>query len=250
MLYRKFNKKKDYRFIEAEAYRKQSKASPDEYSIFKLSEHAALNVDFCSATDSASLADIQYFRSRQYYSSAASTIEQEVITVDTRPEKQVPPDFSFEPHASRSNIFDINNIHHFTPETLNASETSEITQRFSRPLLCLVPSDIIDAPRLGVFSDSKVYSAFIKSELAKFEVDILHFNHPVSFTPEKYVHFDSIDAWIVFLSDDSTEDFLDQFIDRYIDKPTLFLVPKSGRKTSALSIKEFVSDLKSEIVTP
>ena len=259
MLYRKLNKNKDYRFLDAETYRKHSKAVREDGPMFQLSEKAALNVDFCSATDSASLADIQYFRNRLNFSNTDTTVEQDYITVDMSPEKQGSPDFSYKPQLSRSNVFEINDIDYISQDTVPASEEavfneepneepfvieeSLVNEELSRPLLSLVSTVNFATPRLGVFSDSKAYSAFVKSELAKLEVDIQHFNHPRTLNAVHYPHFDTIDAWIVFLSDESEDNFLDQFIDRYIDKPTLFLVPKSSRKTTVKTIRTFVKEL-------
>ena len=248
MIYRKLNKNKDYRFLDVEAYRKHSKAPSDENSMFKLSESAALKVDFCSATDSASLADIQYFRTRHRFSITASSDDQEFITVDSSPEKQVTPDFNNKPFATRSNVFEINDIAYITLETAHSEEKSRDIVESSRPKLSLVSSSFLSAPSLGVFSDSKAYSAFVKAELAKLEVDVQHFNHPRTLSESNNPHLDTIDAWIIFISEESEDDFLDQFLDRFIEKPTLFLVPKTGRKTSATSIKAFVQALASENV--
>ena len=95
---------------------------------------------------------------------------------------------------------------------------------------------------LGIFSDTIIYSAMIKSELKQYDVTIKHFNHPNTFTSEKYSTFDDISAWIIFLSDDKTDGFLDKFIDRYVDKPTLFLFAKANRFETAQKINQFVAE--------
>jgi len=61
---------------------------------------------------------------------------------------------------------------------------------------------------LGIFSDSRIYSAMIRHELKCHDVTIKHFHHPASFRPERFDLFDSIDAWMVFLSDDYDGPFL------------------------------------------
>jgi len=99
---------------------------------------------------------------------------------------------------------------------------------------------------LGVFSDTKIYSAFIKAELEKHNVDIRYFNHPRTFLPQSYALFDSVSAWIVFLSDDCDGRFLDSFINRYFDKPTLFLCPKTKRSKTTQKINEFITTLEVE----
>lgn len=248
MLYRKLNKNKDYRFLDAEAYRKHSKPSSGGNSMFKLSEKAALNVDFCSATDSASLADIQYFRTRQYFSISDTTDDQDFITVDSSHEKQVSADFNYKPFATRSNVFEINDIEYISLKAAQPEEKLGDIEESNRPHLSLVPSSFLNTPKLGVFSDSKAYSAFVKSELSRLEVDIQHFNHPRTLSKTNNLHLDTIDAWIIFLSEESEDDFLDHFLDRFFEKPTLFLVPKTGRKTSATSIKDFVQALAPENV--
>ena len=103
-----------------------------------------------------------------------------------------------------------------------------------------------DAPAkektLGIFSDSRIYSAMIKHELKRHDVTIKHFHHPASFKPERFGLFDSIDAWMVFLSDDYEGDFLDGFLERYEDKPTLFLVEKSQRRRTSRNIDQFLAE--------
>ena len=93
---------------------------------------------------------------------------------------------------------------------------------------------------LGVFSDSKIYSALIQSVLVNFELNIQHFNHPSTFKPEKYDFFDGVSAWIIFLSDEEDNTFLDSFLDRYVDKPTLFLFSKLNKDAFVKRISQFV----------
>ena len=93
---------------------------------------------------------------------------------------------------------------------------------------------------LGVFSDTKMYSVMIKSELKDYGVDIKHFNHPNTFVPSNYSLFDDISAWIVFVSEEGSDEFMEQFIDRYIDKPTLFLFAKTNRFKTAQKICQFI----------
>ncbi|TDT44456.1 hypothetical protein DES49_0562 [Halospina denitrificans] len=95
---------------------------------------------------------------------------------------------------------------------------------------------------LGIFSDSRIYSAMIQHELKRHDVTIKHFHHPASFRPERFDFFDSIDAWMVFLSDDYEGDFLEQFLERYDDKPTLFLFEKCQRRRTARNIDQFLTE--------
>jgi len=101
----------------------------------------------------------------------------------------------------------------------------------------------VSSNSLGIFSDTKIYSAFIKYEIDNYELNLKHFNHPRTFQPNNYSLFDSISAWMVFLSDSCDSDFLDAFIERYVDKPTLFLCPKTKRETTTHKINQFVSSL-------
>ena len=94
--------------------------------------------------------------------------------------------------------------------------------------------------KIGVFSDSKIYSALIHSLLKPYSLNVGHFNHPNTFVNEKFNKFDEISAWIIFLSDEDDSDFLDQFLNRYEDKPALFLVQKMQRSHCHSSIKGFV----------
>lgn len=98
------------------------------------------------------------------------------------------------------------------------------------------------AKTIGVFSDSKIYSALIQSVLTPYHLNVGHFNHPDTFCPKKYAYFDEIACWIVFLSDDHESDFIDRFLERYVDKPSLFLVPKMNRETAQASIKKFLAE--------
>lgn len=93
---------------------------------------------------------------------------------------------------------------------------------------------------LGIFSDSRIYSAMIKHELKRHDVTIKHFHHPASFRPERFDFFDGIDAWMVFLSDDYDGPFLEEFLDRYDDKPTLFLFEGSQRWRTSRNIDQFL----------
>lgn len=101
-----------------------------------------------------------------------------------------------------------------------------------------------DAPAteksLGIFSDSRIYSAMIKHELKRHDVTIKHFHHPASFRPERFDFFDGIDAWMVFLSDDYDGPFLEEFLERYDDKPTLFLFEGSQRWRTSRNIDQFL----------
>ena len=101
-------------------------------------------------------------------------------------------------------------------------------------------NDLKQLSGLGVFSDSKIYSALIHSVLSDYHLNIQHFNHPNTFKPENFKVFDSISAWIVFLSDESESDFLDLFLDRYVDKPTLFLFSKLNKDASIKTINQFI----------
>ncbi len=93
---------------------------------------------------------------------------------------------------------------------------------------------------LGVFSDSKMYSALIQKELSRYCLDIRHFNHPKTFIEARQPFFDKISTWILFLSDDCDERFIEHFVGRYCDKPTLFLCPKMTRKNATEQIREFI----------
>ena len=93
---------------------------------------------------------------------------------------------------------------------------------------------------LGIFSDSKIYSALIQTVLNNFDVNIKHFNHPSTFRPEKYDFFDDVSSWIIFLSEDEDNQFLDNFLDRYVDKPTLFLFSKLNKDAFVKRISQFI----------
>lgn len=93
---------------------------------------------------------------------------------------------------------------------------------------------------LGIFSDSKIYSAAIASVLKSYELDIKHFNHPNTFIEKNYVLFDDIDTWIMFISEEEDSGFLDQFLARYLDKPTLFLFSKLEKQAFARQIEQFL----------
>lgn len=99
---------------------------------------------------------------------------------------------------------------------------------------------------LGIFSDSKAYSALIKQELNAYQIAIRHFNHPSTFKENRYEFFDQISAWILFLSDDCDEEFIDRFLDRYSDKPTLFICPKTSRLRTSDRINDFIKACRLE----
>tara|TARA_R110001592_G_scaffold291131_2_gene560469 strand:+ start:80294 stop:80959 length:666 start_codon:yes stop_codon:yes gene_type:complete len=98
----------------------------------------------------------------------------------------------------------------------------------------------VSTKKIGVFSDSKIYSALIHSLLEPYSLNVGHFNHPNTFVDEKFNEFDEISAWIIFLSDEDESDFLDNFLNRYEHKPALFLFPKMQRSNCNSRIKSFV----------
>lgn len=104
----------------------------------------------------------------------------------------------------------------------------------------------IAASRIGIFSDTLLYSEFITSFLQILEVDIKHFGHPNTFNKNTYSQYDDISAWIIFLSDSNgahTQDyFLDRFLDRYVEKPSLFLCSETNRVKTSEKINQFVID--------
>jgi hypothetical protein len=95
---------------------------------------------------------------------------------------------------------------------------------------------------LGVFSDTKIYSALISSELRQHNTNLKYFNHPKNFISSQYSFFDNVTAWIVFLSEETDERFLETFIDRYIDKPCLFLFAKGNRNKTGQKVSRFLVD--------
>jgi len=101
---------------------------------------------------------------------------------------------------------------------------------------------LVQEKSLGIFSDSRIYSSMLKHELKHYNVAIEHFHHPDSFQPEQFDLFDSIDAWMIFLSDTHESDFLERFLDRYDDKPTLFLSEKIQRLRTSRNIDRFLTE--------
>jgi len=95
---------------------------------------------------------------------------------------------------------------------------------------------------IGIFSDTLLYSDFIRSSLQILEIDIKHFGHPNTFQPKAYPLYDNISAWIIFLSDGSDYHFLDRFLERYVDKPTLFLCAQTNRVKTSGKINQFVAE--------
>jgi hypothetical protein len=121
-------------------------------------------------------------------------------------------------------------------------EIHEEEQKLQAPdsLINPRPIDKCYLNSLGVFSDSKIYSALIHSILSTHDLDIKHFNHPVTFRKSQYSFFDTISSWIIFLSDEHDSDFLDCFLDRYVDKPTLFLFSKINKEACVSRIEQFI----------
>jgi hypothetical protein len=69
-----------------------------------------------------------------------------------------------------------------------------------------------------------------------------YFNHPKNFISSQYPFFDNVTAWIVFLSEEADDSFLETFIDRYIDKPCLFLFAKGNRNKTVQKVSRFLVD--------
>ncbi len=242
MIYRKFNNKKDYRFLDAELYRKQVKSKQDDVPFFQLSEREALRVDFCSVTERSNGSDLSFIN-HYYKSKQRLAPEDDFITVNPAPEKQFPAEFKYTSFTTRARKFEINDIDYdrLSKPVNKVDYLSSLDS--GRSFLSIIADSVKGVPKLGVFSDNKPYSSFVRAELSKLRVDVQHFNHPSTFNASNFTQLDKIDAWIVFLSDDSDGEFLDAFIDRYIDKPTLFLVPKAKRKTATHTIREFIESL-------
>jgi hypothetical protein len=115
-------------------------------------------------------------------------------------------------------------------------------------LVNLVESKRVEAPQLaptlGIFSDSKIYSALIKHELSSHQVQLKHFNHPKTLNPQNFDKLDQVGAWIVFLSEVENDDFLDVFFNRYSEKATLFLFEKMSRRQTSQKVAEFLQQNK------
>jgi len=122
-------------------------------------------------------------------------------------------------------------------EGLSSSEVIKNTPIFNESL---AKGDFSNS--LGVFSDTKIYSALILSELRQHNTNLKYFNHPRNFISNQYSFFDNVTAWIVFLSEEADEKFLEIFIDRYIDKPCLFLFPKGNRSKTGQKVSRFLAD--------
>lgn len=118
-------------------------------------------------------------------------------------------------------------------------------------LVSLVESKRLQAsqatPTLGIFSDSKIYSALIKHEISNYQVQLEHFNHPKTLTPQNFEKLDQVGAWIVFLSEVENDEFLDVFFDRYSEKPSLFLFEKMSRRQTSQKVAEFLK--QNELIT-
>jgi|GEM_PF-3356831 len=121
-----------------------------------------------------------------------------------------------------------------------------VNRNKTRPCLkfknSLVDDKVNFSNSLGVFSDTKMYSALISSELQQYSLNLKYFNHPKNFVSNQLSFFDNISAWIVFLSEDTNEVFLETFIDRYIDKPCLFLFAKGNRSKTGQKVSRFLTD--------
>lgn len=127
-------------------------------------------------------------------------------------------------------------IRQATETTVSLEEETDQDSNFAQ-------DDWVNASKcIGVFSDSRIYSALIQSIIKPYDLNVGHFNHPDTFKSKMYGYFDEIPCWIVFLSEEHEGDFIDRFLERYVDKPTLFLFPKMNRDTTQDSIKKFIEE--------
>lgn len=248
MLFKRLRFKKksrpDLRFVDAEVYRAQRK--PIKH------ERQQLPTGFVSDFPSPSTSTVSY-----------STIDQ-VLAATTAPQPSFYRDRMGQPLALSAELDEVIKVESAADVGVKVSEAS-LAKSQSRDdeldLFDLFLEDMVKsldennpvdlgrkfiAPNcysknsLGIFSDSRAYSALIKQELRAYDLDIRHFNHPNTFIENRYDFFDRISCWIVFLSDDGDEEFIDRFLDRYSEKPTLFLCPKTNRWRTQESIKDFI----------
>jgi hypothetical protein len=279
----KRNKSNDIRFLDREAYRSQRRQNQHQDSEFKLSPQDALKVDFCTVSEQSSFNSQRVFPSSPAstfadvipyspsgYSFApprqvkkepvkanenkAVSADEEFITVDQASHKQTPPQFFYTSDRAYTHKFRINDIDYLETSAVSQTEETGFIEpeidydlfvgaektRFCAKEFISVQTGI---PELGVFSDSKIYSAFVKSELDKLSVNVKHFNHPATFSKSFPAEYDAINGWIIFLSCEEESNFLDEFLDRFIEKPALFLVPKLSRKSASRAIEQFIEEL-------
>lgn len=208
-----FNKKKsrDFRFVNPESYAKSHSFNVN--NTYKKEEDAFIRVE---QEESVNLNDGQTFSFLERIKHATSEVVLEEIVVEA---------------PSNDEIIELGLPHHQSESKPNVYgfDFDKVSSR-----------DLKQLSGLGVFSDSKIYSALIHSVLSDYYLNIQHFNHPSTFKPSNYKLFDSISAWIIFLSDENDCDFLDLFLDRYVDKPTLFLFSKLNKDASIKRINQFI----------
>ncbi len=103
----------------------------------------------------------------------------------------------------------------------------------------------VSTPAIGVFSNTRMYAAFIQSELADFPVQMHCVLHPDAYHPARYAQLDSASAWILCLTGEETayESFLDAFLDRYGDRNVLYMFNTTTRTNTSEKIQGFVKQL-------
>ena len=233
--YRKKKAKRDLRFVDAEVYRAQRKPSskPTSSPIQRTRSvfpNNALDVNYMTGQASKPVSMPHGWLSNP--DKMIKAYPEESILIDELPyEEQFLEDSSIVVEE------ELDLLDFFLLESKKLERTSKIKVPEPRNLC---------EYSLGVFSDSRMYSALIRKELQPYQLNIKHFNHPRTFESKKHMLFDQVSAWILFLSDDGDEDFLDRFIERYYEKPTLFLCPKMTRKNTTERIASFISEYELE----
>ena len=238
-------KKSDVRFIDGEIYRAQRKplkhlSAQKKNNAQAFNQHAYTGhpsfADLLDPTGESDETTLSFYRNRSGAPLASISDIDTAISVEEGTGSNSKPLNK----AGKKDLFDL-----FVEESSRAKEI--VDQQISLEPTVLGPN-FLCKNSLGIFCDSKMYSALIKNELLEYRLDVRHFNHPRTFVKSRYAYFDRISAWLLFLSDECDEAFIDSFLDRYSDKPTLFLCPKMSRKGTTERIREFIAtcDLEKE----
>jgi len=132
-------------------------------------------------------------------------------------------------------------VHIEKSQEIGEDELPTLEEEFAaNPNYLHVPTLVKFQPSIGVLSDSEDSAGSISNQLASAHIAMQYFKFPQAMKSAQSEVFDRIPAWIICLSEDNHDLFLDEFLDRYIDIPTLFIFDNATSYGTQAKLRSFL----------
>ena len=126
-------------------------------------------------------------------------------------------------------------------DSFEVNELPTLEEEFeSNPNYLHVPTLIKSQPNIGVLSDSEDSACSVGNQLTAAHISMQYFKFPEAMESAPNEVFDRIPAWIICLSEENHDVFLDEFLDRYIDIPTLFIFDNATSFGTQAKLRSFL----------